>query len=208
MRGVHIATVVAFVLIAASQASLKAQTPAPAAIDTLAVPGEIGAFSLAETHRYPDPRLGTLYRYRNNSELRPDVYVYPPGGPTGSQALNPAREEGMNFGHVLTAQRSRRQINSFEIMKSAARDHIVGSDTVPGWHVYAVLETNRGRSDSHLYLFAFGDQMLKVRSTSPEGSVDSAELEAFVMALLRAVSAENDANLRRPAPSSPDCDPV
>lgn len=152
------------------------------------VPEQLGTFRLAETHRYPDPSAGTLYRFRNNSELRPDVYVYPIDAPPGGGPINAAREEGMNFGRVLTAQQRQRRIDAFTILEQGPLEHTVGSSVIPGWHTYAVLTRRGEKSDSHLYLFMIADQMLKVRATFPHGSVDDAQLDEFISALIRDIT--------------------
>lgn len=188
MRGYH--TIIAILILSAA-APTSAQTPQSAPGTSIAIPSEVGTFRMTAVHRYPDPGLGVLYRFRNDSALRPDVYVYPSGGPDGTTSLNPAREEGMNFGAVLTAQRRRGRITSFQILDSSAREYIAGSDTVPGWHVHAVLEGSEGKRDTHLYLYSVRGQMLKVRATAPEGTVDHASIDDFVAALLHAVSEEN-----------------
>lgn len=186
MRGVPFAVLLAVMFAATSHTPSAAQTPAPAPVAVPTIPAEIGTFKLAETHTYPDPHLGTLYRFRNDTELRPDVYVYPIGRrPESGGPLNPAREEGMNFGHVLTAQKNQRRIDSFEILASERREHDVGSVMISGWHVHAVLEHNDAKRDTHMYVYVVGDQMLKVRSTFGQGSVDAADLERFVADLLR-----------------------
>lgn len=177
------------VILASSGCASRADPGVPAqdaaaAITMSDMPAEVGRFRVTDIHRYPDPRAGTLYRFRNDSALMPDVYVYPINRPS----LNPAREEGMNFGRVLTAQRNQRRIDSFVIMKQGPLEHTSGSTVIPGWHVYAVLSRRGEKMDSHMHLFVIGNRMLKVRSTYPQNDVDPAELEEFVAALLRSVT--------------------
>lgn len=154
------------------------------------VPQELGTFRVSETHRYPDPQAGTLYRFRNNTELRPDVYVYPVPTGRGAVPLNPAREEGMNFGRVLTAQQRQRSFESFEIVGQRPLEHTVRSSVIPGWHSHAVLTRRGEKRDSHMHLFVIGDRMLKVRTTFPQGSVDAAELERFISMLVADMTQE------------------
>lgn len=168
-------------------------TPEPDAERPLSirqVPQELGSFRVSETHRYPDPQAGTLYRFRNNTELRPDVYVYPIPAARGAAPLNPAREEGMNFGRVLTSQQRQRSFESFEIVEQRALEHTVGSSVIPGWHSQAVLTRRGEKRDSHMHLFVIGDQMLKIRTTYPQGSVDTAELERFISGLIADITQE------------------
>lgn len=195
MRNRLIGLVVAANLGCAAQTGPAVQVPvagaAPGTGVALAIadiPEELGTFRLSETHRYPDPSAGTLYRFRNNSELRPDVYVYPVAAPPGGAPLNPAREEGMNFGRVLTSQQRQRRFDSFEILEHGPLEHTVGSSVIPGWHSYAVLTRRGEKSDSHLHLFVIGDQMLKIRATYPQGSVQTAELDEFISALVRDIT--------------------
>ena len=166
-----------------------AQVPTHTGITESSMPARVGTLELTDTVRYPDPRLGTLYRYRDGSEIRPDVYVYPVGlGQASPAPLNPAREEGMTFGMLLTVQKRQGRFDDFEIIESEARKHGEGDEAIQGWHVHAVLDDDGTMRDSHLHVYVIGDQMLKVRTTYPQGSAEAVELEAFVSELLSLVT--------------------
>lgn len=58
--------------------SSRMAAPGPERIASISqIPEAVGAFQLTETYHYPDPSAGTLYRYRDDSALEPDVFVYP-----------------------------------------------------------------------------------------------------------------------------------
>ena len=175
----------AAVLVAISPIGTAAQTSWSETIPDSVMPIEVGPLRLTETFHYPEAHLGTLYRYRNDTELRPDVYIYPVSRqPESSGAFDPAREEGMNFGRVLTAQKMRGQFDAFEILKSEAQHLGEGRNAISAWHVHAVLERKGEKHDTHLFVYTLGDQTLKVRATYPIGSVEFAALDSFVGDLL------------------------
>lgn len=185
MRRASLPFVLAVLLVAIASVDTAGQTSWPETISDSVMPAEIESLRLTETFHYPEARLGTLYRYRNDTALRPDVYVYPvsrqheAGGP-----FDPAREEGMNFGQVLTVQKMRGQFDAFEILKSEAQHYGQGADTIAGWHVHAVLERNGEKRASHLFVYTLGDHTLKVRATYPLGRVEFRALDSFVTELL------------------------
>src|SRR5690606_15492959 len=175
----------AAVLVAVSPICTVAQTSWSDTVPDSVMPAEIGPLRLTETFHYPEAHLGTLYRYRNDTELRPDVYIYPVSRqPESGGAFDPAREEGMNFGRVLTAQKMRGQFDAFEILTREAQHLGEGRNAISGWHVHAVLERRGEKHDTHLFVYTLGDQTLKVRATYSIGSVEFAALDSFVGDLL------------------------
>ena len=169
----------------ASQGMPAPPETGPSTSVSLQAPQQVGTFKLDATHHYPDARAGSLYRYRNDSDLSPDVYIYPVNEPAERGGpLNPAREEGMSFGRVLTIQQRQQRIESFEIVHHGPLVKTVGADTLDGWQVHAILMMRGSKHDSHLQIFRVGDRMLKVRATFPQGKVANEDLAAFVDSLL------------------------
>lgn len=159
-----------------------------AAVAISSMPSSVGTFRLGETQRFPQAELGTLYRYRNDSQLRPDVYVYPVIKGEAGVGTNPAHDEALNFESVLRAQQAQRAFDSFEIIAHRALEYDAGTAKLPGWQVVARLRRGNQAMDSHLHVYMIGDQLLKVRATFPQGSVAPADVEAFVSALLKGVT--------------------
>lgn len=72
-------------------------------------PREVLGYTIADSVRYPQAELGTLYRYRGGGPLSPDVYLYPRG------AAGTVDSDAEGFHRVLEVTRQRGVYGSFEI---------------------------------------------------------------------------------------------
>jgi|GEM_PF-6985486 len=156
----------------------------------IVLPERVGEFTIVETSRYPDPSLGTLYRYRDGSALQPDVYVYPLTGTArggGDAPVDRARAESRLFLATLPISQRRGAFQRFRVIADGPIP--AGPDGgIEGWHVAAELVEPGQVRRTHQHLFAIGDELIKVRTTFGEDEDREAALGAFLVELLKAMS--------------------
>ena len=179
----------------AAASSALPSTPAPTAV--AGGPLALGPVServgedvrLVDTHHFPDAGAGIRYRYGSPcSALQPDVFVYPlseTAAAAGSDPSAQARAESEAFKQVLAIRQQQGHTEAFRIEGEGPLRIAVGGHTLAGWHVHAVLVHRGQQSDTHQHLFAVSEQLIKVRTTFPRGSIAEEEVNAFLHALLR-----------------------
>lgn len=154
------------------------------------IPESIGAFRRIETHQFDDPSAGAVRSYRNGSALQPDVYVYPlteTARAGGEDPLDRAEAESRIFPVALEVERQRGRFDRFQVRADSAVAISHGSRTIRGWHTAVQLSRRGDPRDSHQYLFALGDQFVKVRITYVPGAVKDEDRVEFIRALLIAL---------------------
>jgi hypothetical protein len=155
------------------------------------IPEEVGGFQLIETHRFPDAAMGTAYRYQHASGLQSDVYLYPvtaTARDVGDDPGDQTRAESELFKEVLPLQRAQRRFDDFEVLGDQPLRLSVRERRVVGWHVHAVISRQQQEYDTHQHVFAFGEHLVKFRTTYLRGSHSDDEVEAFIVSLLEAIT--------------------
>jgi hypothetical protein len=156
----------------------------------LTAPDEIAGFRRIGRRDFDDPAAGVSMRYGRDDRSYVDIYVYP-GAPRDCDAACGARsvnEEADGF------------IRGFPDLVRAGyyrRMDVRADETVPvpagapwlfGRHLVMDVEANGAAQVSHYYLFAFPGYKVKVRATFPPSAKMTAAVQAFVDALLPAMT--------------------
>jgi hypothetical protein len=150
----------------------------------------VSGLRLAESQRLQPASAGTAYRY-GPGVIRPDVYVYPltpPAKSGGADPLAQARAESRLFKEVLGIQRQQGLFDSYQIVADSAVAVPLPDGSARGWHVSARLLRGNDPRETHQHLFAFGDQLVKVRTTFVPGAEPVQALELFVRDLVRSMT--------------------
>lgn len=170
----------------APRASAAARMLAPAADAPLRVqriPNVAGDFRLQGMYRFGRPELGVGFRYGDGDPVRLDVYVYPApdevlalddrvaaAAEVGRTELREGLEEEVRKGNLL----------SFELLADSAIVISLPRGEIRGSYALLRLSPPEGGMDSHQHHFIVGEQLVKVRTSYPEGAVDRAVVDAFV----------------------------
>lgn len=174
------------VLFLASMGCASTHTPDPGAAvapssepHSVHAPAEVAAYAIADSIRYSRPEFGTVYRYRGEGPLRPDVYVYP------KQPNSTIETQAASFRRVLETNRRRGRYTDFRITTDRAWSPV---EWAQGREMMIVLRFDQQSSDSYYHVFQVGDQFVKVRITNPQDEITVHQVHAFVEALLRTMA--------------------
>lgn len=157
----------------------------------LAPPHQIGAFTLTDTRRFPDPNTGVRYRYTGTGALRPDVFVYPAAPSVEQPGIRDTLAyESEKFGQALTVMQQRGTYQSVRILSESESEIRTSAGPIMGRRVSVVLTQDGQQLDSHQVLFLIHGQFVKVRTTHVAGAAVSQELFDFLGGLISALMAD------------------
>jgi hypothetical protein len=158
----------------------------------LALPTTIDGFQMVERHDYEEQGMGTLIRYRGESALQPDVFVYPIPNPQPGAALSEwFRKEGQGFREMFEINRSRGEIDSFTVESEEEIRLQSRTGALQAFRMKVSLAVRGDPRDSYVYLVPFGNNMLKLRATHAPEAVSAVEVESFVESLVAVAVADN-----------------
>ena len=178
----------AALFVAAACAAPRAAPSPPAQPAIGAVPDAIGDHRLVETRPLASGAAGTLYRYRGDTALEPDIYIYPLTSTAlegGSEPQAQAQAESELFKQTLELQRRQGRFDEYTVVAERPLRYRVGNVEVAGWQVQAMLTRGGEPRETQQHLLVIGDQLVKVRTSFEPGSVSPAQLKSFVEGLVR-----------------------
>ena len=174
----------------APPAAVPARTePAPdTAPLTLRAPRSIGAFAMRGRRDYPDPTLGTQFRYAGPDSLEADAYVYPADPRVtrcGTACADSAvRAEAAGFIELIPDYLRAGYFGTATVTMNEALKPRAGDRWAAGHHVaLAATRDGRGvRSDYYLYLLR--GYRVKLRATYPDTPARRAAVENLASELV------------------------
>lgn len=172
----------------------------------VSLPAQLAEFALAGRHDYPDPGLGSQFRYRGPGGLMADVYVYP--GVRADARCTPVCGEllarsAVNALHLVIPELVRTgRVGSMTPVSDEVLRPGPGALWQAGRHlVLDVKIAGQPEMKSHFYVYAFPGFAVKVRSTYPDTAERTAQLQSLVADLLARVV--KNAPPAAPPPASP-----
>lgn len=206
-----------------------ATAPAPAAASAaaseappirIAIPGRIGPFRFVRRQDFDDAALGTMVRYRHESDsLEADVFLYP--GPDLAATCNDAcarralKEEHEGFVQQFDELRSRGYVQRIRLLSQAPLVPPAGARWTMGHELH--LEVRRDGLDQHsdFWLVYLPGIRFKIRSTFTETPARVAALAAFTdeapgafMSQTEVTASDAAASDERPLPPTATADAI
>lgn len=157
-------------------------------------PEEVAGFRMINRHDFPDPAYGTSVRYGRESDGQYlDIYVYP--GTRVDSACDAACAVNTEADGFIEGTPEFVRAGHFEQMDLANDARLrpePGAAWAYGRHLTFKAKRRGQAVETHFYLYSFPGFFLKVRATYPPSPASTADVQAFVDALLGKLLASSD----------------
>jgi hypothetical protein len=155
-----------------------ASTPKPASVEAppaaaRAVPDSVGGVGLSRTEKYPDRRLGTLYRYAQG-DFRPDVYVYDKADWSDPQG------QARSFIEALEINKRRGEFDSFDVLLTRSINLDANGRILPGHEIVLKMHRRNEPRDSYFAVVSLPNEYVKFRITQVPSETSIVKARDFV----------------------------
>lgn len=183
----------------AAQSGPPAPPGAPGAVPAVAdsgrfslqVPRVVGEFTGMSRRNYPDPSLGSLFRFRTADSLHVDVYIYPaPGERHGCGAAcvdSAARVQSVSFTNGIPEYLRRGYFTAATVVADSGLVPGAGAAWRTGRMVRLDVEQDGVGQRSDFFLYALPDFWVKLRATYAADE-DPERIARFGAALLEVLA--------------------
>jgi hypothetical protein len=155
-------TVVSLVSLSLFVAACASNPKSPAPPAALAVvstrPNAVGEVVLADSVKYPNARLGVLYRYRHG-DFRPDVYLYAKEGWPDPQG------QAQEFVPTLDYYQHKGEYESYRIQLTQPIVLNAGDRALPGHEIVVRYDQKDHTRDSYFAVVSLPNEYVKFRIT-------------------------------------------
>jgi hypothetical protein len=153
-----------------------------------APPSPVDGYAITDSKVFPDPGLGTQYRYAKAGQPSIDVFIYP--YPAPAAPLVEAMAEANTFQASLPALQQRGYFDSYKVAFSTTDTTHVGTNVVLG-SLVAVAIKRRGQIGlTFQYVYGLREDMLKVRVDVPQAQMAHSDARPFVHNLVARMAAD------------------
>lgn len=165
-------------------AALPAQAADPAssfpnAPADLVAPLRVGRYARGAGKDYGSPEGGVSYDY-SGRRTSLTVYFYARDSTLRALAANEALfQETGRFKQVLEIERQRGRWDAYEIAFEEPDSIKVGGTVLPGRQVAVIIRSGRAMYVSFYYLYAVGNEWIKVRGTVPVAEWQKTDIPIF-----------------------------
>jgi hypothetical protein len=141
-----------------------------------------------DSTRFPNPGAGVGYTFRDSTNTRADVYVYPLSQENRALPSDSSRlaHEAALFAQVLQVRESQGAFDGVQIVIDKPLE--AAQSSVPGRVVVAVWRERGASFVSFMHVFAFGETVLKVRLTLPASQWQQSTAPDFALDLVRSLA--------------------